>query len=157
MSVKREIDESEIRIDGPTALWDINFTGAIEGSYLGTFRFRTSITPLQEIDADKNYRELLGTHPDSAPIRIQNLAYALTQLKQRVIEAPPFWADNSLYPGSSVKDAEVIELVYQAAMLAEIKHRNALKARQLEAIEKLRSKLQDQQEKARTEQELREG
>jgi hypothetical protein len=157
MAVKRQIDESEIRLDGSTAYWDINYTGEVEGTYLGTFTFRTSISPIQEIEADRNYRELMGVNPDSSSVRIQNLAFALTQLKQRIISAPPFWADNSLYGGSSVKDTEVIEMVYQAALLAEVKYRNILKARHLEAIEKLRGKLEEQQERARTEQELRES
>lgn len=153
--MKREVKSDEIRLEGQTAVWDMLETAEVEGTYQGEFKFRTALNPLQEITADREYRDLMGSNEAQAPTRIKNLAYALTQLKYRVLEAPHFWVDGSHLPGSQVKDIEIIELVFQAAMLSETKYKALIAERQLEAIEKLKASRLQQQAKAKDENELK--
>lgn len=131
------VTRSDIIIEGNTATWSFRLDGDINGTYSGTFRFRCYLSPLQRIAADRERRELLGNHPEYASEHESFLAYSLTQLKYRILTAPPFW--NSQNPGSmggDIADENIISAVIDAAVGAEIKYREQLKERKQQALDR---------------------
>lgn len=127
-------ERSDIILEGNTAKWDLKVDGDINGTYTGEFRFRCFLTPLQQISANREYREMLGANMTMAPEHESFLAYCLTQLKYRVISSPPFWGSSSV-PGD-VPDDNVLLAVLDAAISSETKFRGQIKKRKEEAIEK---------------------
>ena len=123
----------DIKLEGSTATWDIRLEGNINGTYLGTFRFRCYLTPMQQIAAGREERDLLGPNLSLATEHERFLAYALSQLKYRIISAPPFWATDNAMPGD-LADEEVVAAVMDAAVHAEIKYKESLKSRKEQAI-----------------------
>lgn len=139
-----KVDPKDIVIESGSASWDINTSEAIGGTYMGTFKFRCVLSPMQIIEANRDYRELLGIHPASADPTADNLAYALSQLRQRVILAPPFWELNQTkFGGSNVKDIGVIDLVLEASFAAEVKYREELKQKHSQSLVRLKQALED--------------
>ena len=85
-------NNTDITLEGDTATWLMpQMNGELQGTYTGSFRFRTFLDPLRRLQAGREYRELLGPYPDLVSEADGHLAYALSQLKQRVISSPPFW------------------------------------------------------------------
>lgn len=129
------LERSDIIIEGNTALWDLRLDGDINGTYTGTFRFKCYLNPLQQIAADRERRELLGNQPLYAGDHESLLAYALTQLKYRIITAPPFWASSNSSFAGDIADENIISAVLDAALGAEVKYKTLLKKKKLESIE----------------------
>lgn len=128
-------ERDDIKIDGNTATWDINTVGSIMGTYIGTFRFRCFLSPLQQISAGREERELIGVNMSLAPEHEKFLAYALTQLKYRIVSAPPFWASSNMNSlQGDIPDEEVISMILSAAIDAEAKYKNDIRKRKEEAI-----------------------
>jgi hypothetical protein len=137
-----EILKKDIIIDNGYAIWDINTSEPVGGTYMGTFKFRCVLSPLQIIEADRDYRDLLGPNPAMVDPLAENLAYALSQLKQRVVQAPPFWTETQArFGGAHIKDTNVIDLALKAAFEAEIKYREELKENHKAATDRLRKAL----------------
>lgn len=151
-----EVDPNKILIDlEGVAIWELDAFGAIGGTYKGKFKFRTALSPIQEIDADRDYRELLGKNSEFASGHTENLAYILAQLKYRVLEAPPFWNDGmSRFPGGQVKDIEILELIMRAAVESEGKFRKSLKEKHKQSLERLQKVMEDRIEQERLTEEL---
>lgn len=133
-----EIERSDIIIEGNTATWEISLQGDVSGTYTGKFRFKCILSPTHKIAANREYRELLGNNPTLTPEYESNLAYALTQLKYRVLEAPPFWSatQNSTGYAGDIADTNVIMAVLDAAVEAEIKYKRLLKKRTEDSLER---------------------
>lgn len=130
-----EKERTDIIIEGNTGLWEMRVDGDIQGTYIGTFRFKTFLTPLQQIAANRDYRELIGPNPTMVPEHESFLAYALTQLKYRIVTAPPFWASSqSGGINGDIPDENVISAVLDAAIGTEVKYKNQLKKRKEEAL-----------------------
>jgi hypothetical protein len=145
--MEEKVKESDITIENDTASWGITYQGQIGGTYLGVFRFRTFLTPAQLLEADRDFRELLGPNAQFAATNAENIAYALAQLKQRIIESPPFWREtSSRFGGSSVKDLDCLDLVLEAAVASEIKYRKLLAIRHEEALKKLQAVVEKRKE-----------
>lgn len=107
-----------------TATFPINVVGKLtKNSYMGTFKVKCLLSPLEEIAADKRYRDLLGDNSHLAQEHIRQQAFALAQLEQRVIEMPPFW-ENDLLPGGHVKDTNVVLHLLDMAIEAQEKYIN---------------------------------
>lgn len=123
----------EIIIDGNIATWDMRTEGPISGTYAGTFKFRCFLTPIQKIAANREMRELLGPQMTMAPEHEANLAFALTQLKHRIVSAPPFWGTNGVLQGD-IPDSNVILTILDAAIASELKYMDHLKSKKLDAI-----------------------
>lgn len=130
--------ESEIVIDGTTATWQMKLDGDVNGTYSGTFKFRCTMSPTQRIAAGREMRELLGPQALLATDNESNLAFALTQLKHRVLEAPPFWKTGGQYDGD-ILDSNIIMAVLDAAVTAEVKYIKSLKEKKLSAIERAKA------------------
>jgi hypothetical protein len=128
----------DIKIEGDVATWDISAVGNIKGTYIGTFKFRCFLTPLQQISAGREERALVGENFAFAPEHERFMAYALTQLKYRILSAPPFWA--SANPNGNIQgdlpDTEIVSLVLGSAIDAEVKYKNEIKYRKEAAIER---------------------
>lgn len=155
--METKVKESDISIENETALWQLNFQGQIGGTYLGLFRFKTFLTPAQVIDADRDFRELMGPNLQYAATNAENIAYALAQLKHRVIESPPFWRDgSSRFPGSSVKDLECLELVLEAAIACELKYRKEIAKKHEESLKKLQAVIEKRKVEEKINEEFKE-
>lgn len=135
-----EDNRPDIRIENNVATWEINAVGDILGLYTGTFRFRCFLTPLMQISAGKEERELMGPNLALANEHERFLAYSLTQLKYRIISAPPFWSSANTFGGlaGDVPDESVINLVLSAAIDAEVKYKAEIKERKEEAVKRAR-------------------
>ena len=95
-------------IKGSEAVFSINLIGdRTNETYMGNFKVRCLLSPIQEIQADRTYRELLGTNSHLASEYVRQQAFALAQLEQRIIEAPPFWY-NSTIGGGHIEDSNVL-------------------------------------------------
>lgn len=134
----------DLKFDGSTATWQLTETGAINGTYIGTFKFRCFLTPLQRIAANREYRELLGPSASIATDTESFLAFALTQLRYRIIEAPPFWMSEPdeksgvvQMPGN-LPDENIIASVLDAAIRAEQDYKLMKKQEQDEAVKRFR-------------------
>jgi len=153
-------DRSDITIDNSTATWTINAVGDINGTYVGTFKFKCYLDPMEQIRANRDYREMIGANPLGVPEHESFLAYALTQLKYRVISAPPFWHSTQSV-GGNIPDENIISEVLNAAVDSEVIYRARLKKRREEALEKAKKAaekmLKEQQGEAAKEDQENEG
>lgn len=136
MDEKKYLERQDIRIDGNTASWEMHMEGAISGTYTGAFRFRCFLTPTQRLAAGRDHRELLGSNPTLATEHDDNLAFSLSQLKYRIISAPPFWSStlqvNNM--AGDIPDTNVIDAVLDAAISAELKYKAQLKQKNKDAL-----------------------
>lgn len=102
-----------------TATFTINIIGRhSKDSYMGTFKVKCLLSPLEEIAADKRYRDLLGQNSHLAQERVRQQAFALAQLEQRVIAMPPFWENDTL-PGGHIADDNVLLTILDEAIEAQ--------------------------------------
>jgi hypothetical protein len=61
-------------------------------TYIGEFKVKLILDPLELLAIDRDFRELIGpVSPLMAGQEANNIAFALSQLKHRVIHAPAFW------------------------------------------------------------------
>src|SRR5665213_1148730 len=131
-------ERPDIKLDGDKATWDISAVGNIRGTYLGTFVFRCFLTPLQQLAAGREERALVGEQFAFASEHERFIAYALAQLKYRIISAPPFWtsANPSGNMAGDLADTEIVSLVLGSSIDAELKYKSDIKLRKEMAIER---------------------
>jgi len=118
---------TDISIEGNVATWNLNAIGLVNGTYLGTFKFKCFLTPSERLAAGRLYRELLGPNAALASIVEDNLSFTLSQLRFRIIEAPNFWTNAVGLNGL---------MVLEAAVNAELKYVAQLEEKKEEAIKK---------------------
>jgi hypothetical protein len=83
-----------MRIEDFKAYYSYSGVGKSSGqTYMGDFIFKVGLNPLEVIESDRYYRELLGGNPLVATSAAQEMAFALAQLKYRVIKAPAWWSE----------------------------------------------------------------
>ncbi len=156
---KEYLARQDIIIEGSQARWEANLLGEINGTYTGTFIFRCFLTPTQRLAAGREHRELLGNHPTLAETHEDNLAFSLSQLKYRIISAPPFWTSTTQANNMAgdLPDENIIDSVLESAIAAELKYKAQLKNKKNEAIERAKKaaekllKLQDEEDESKTE------
>lgn len=160
MAEKNEINFDDIQLNGNVSTWEMHANGTISGTYTGTFKFRCFLTPLQKIAAGREQRALLGE--SRAWVETPDydheawLAYALTQLKYRVISAPPFWTSAGVTKSheGDIPDENVLEKILDAAIRSELKYKKHLKELKDEAIKQANEgakAVEEQLEKAKEE------
>jgi hypothetical protein len=111
----------------------INIVGKhTKNSYMGTFTVKCLLSPMEEIAADRRYRDLLGQNSHLAQEHIRQQAFGLAQLEQRIIEMPPFW-ENSVLPGGHIEDPNVLMEILDVAILAQEEY---IKSKEEELIER---------------------
>lgn len=152
------MDNTDITIEGNTAIWRMpTMEGQINGTYNGTFIFRCWLDPVRQLQAGREYREFLGQNAGMATETEANLAFALSQIKQRVIKAPPFWTSTAQESGiaGNIGDFNIIAAVLDAAIRAEQIYKNKMqKERDLllkKSIEKSEAILKAESEEAKEE------
>jgi hypothetical protein len=127
-----------------TATFSINVVGKLtKDSYMGTFKVKCLLSPLEEIAADKRYRDLLGDNSHLAQNHIRQQAFALSQLEQRIIDMPPFWENDTL-GGGHIKDVNIVLHILDQAIEAQEKYvgvkEKELKDRQKRLTKGIKSK-----------------
>ena len=141
----------EINTEDCTGIFHLNENGTTTiQTYMGTFKVKCILNPMDFMAADKLYRELLGDiHPETAHGHTKSVAFSLSQLKYRIIEAPAFW-DNRELGGSHLKDDSIIVSVLNMAMDIERKYRATMvkeaERRQEELTDRIRSKAIEKEE-----------
>lgn len=140
---KKELDvylkRKDIVIENNTAKWEINQIGDIKGLYTGTFIFKCFLTPTEKLAAGRDYRDFLGENAVMALQHEDNLAFSLSQLKYRVISAPPFWTSSMGTQGGvpgDIPDVKIIDTVLDAAIASELKYLAILQKNKEDAIKK---------------------
>lgn len=100
------------RFEGSIASFDINEIGnRSKNTFMGTFKVKCVISPLDMVKIDRLYRELIGTvNPHMASQSIENIAFALSQMKYRAVEIPDFWKNNEI-DGGHVDENVLIEVI----------------------------------------------
>jgi hypothetical protein len=106
------------------ATFDVHINGEpSKMTYMGSFKVKVLMSPMDEINADKLYRQLLGDNMLMASDNVKNNAFVLSQLKYRVLEydKAPFWAnpENPDIPGAHITDGNVIFEVFNRAIEAQ--------------------------------------
>jgi len=127
----------EITITGNEATYDLRADGAINGTYIGQFKFRCFLTPIQKIAANREMRQLLGDQMIMAPQHESNLAFAITQLKYRIVSAPPFWSSGEV--AGDIPDSDIIMKVLNAAIEAEVQYLKQLKKRKDDSLNRAKA------------------
>lgn len=86
-----------MRIEGNVGVYVISeLDDESNESYVGEFRVKCILSPLDLLAIDRDYRELLGpVNPIMASGDANNIAFALSQLKHRVLAYPSFWKGES--------------------------------------------------------------
>ena len=133
----------ELNIEEGVATFSINEIGDVsKQSYMGTFKVHCILSPIHFIDADKDYRNLLGAiSPESAHQHARTSAFALSQLKYRIIDMPPFWENNRM-GGSHIKDDNILIAVLNLALEAEKQYRDQRQKDAEEIQERLKNMYQ---------------
>ncbi len=131
--------ENDILLEGPIATWNMGkIDGEIGGTYSGTFQFRCFLDPIRQLQAGREFREMIGPFGVNATTTEYNMAYALTQLKHRVIKAPPFWTStrqDSQMDGN-IPDLNILMAVLSAAERAEAAYTAKVQKEREELLEK---------------------
>lgn len=140
----------EINHEEGTAVFYINEVGNVtRQTYMGTFKVHCVLSPIDFIESDKMYREMLGaTNPENAHEHARSVAFALSQLKYRIIEEAPFW-ENRRLGGSHIKDDNIIITILNNAIEAEERFREA-KVKEAEEIQKRLQKMIENEEIEKT-------
>lgn len=121
--------------DDGTANFTIDSEGiATKDTYRGTFTVKCMLSPLEFIKADRLYRQLVGDNVSSAHPTARSNAFALSQLKFRIVKAPPFWQNDEL-AGGHVEN-NIIAEVMESAITAEEKYREQ-KQKEAEELQKI--------------------
>lgn len=102
----------DIRFEGSIALVDYQGIGERNNDTLmGVFKFKTVMTPIDHLKADRLYRELIGSvNPHLASQEAKNYAFALSQLKYRILESPSFFKNDEI-DGGHLDSNVLIELI----------------------------------------------
>lgn len=108
-----------MRIEDFKAYYHHSSVGNTSGeTYMGDFIFRVGLNPMMVIESDRYYRELLGGNPLVATTAAQEMAFAVSQLKYRVIKAPAWW-ESVFDPESNFFDYGLLIEVLNKAIEAE--------------------------------------
>lgn len=106
---------SDFSFDGSLASFDYHGVGnQTNTTYMGNFVTKCVLSPMDHIKADRLYRELIGSvNPHLASKETTNYAFALSQLKVRLVEFPDFFKNKEL-DGSHLDSNILIDLVNKA-------------------------------------------
>jgi hypothetical protein len=112
-------------------------------TYIGLFKFKGFLTPIDTIKADRIYRELIGSvSPGLASISAQNMAFSISQLSVRTVEAPHWFELKSELPGGRLAENVLTELL-SLSIEAEEKYREQQKAKFIEIQKRLQTKFEN--------------
>jgi hypothetical protein len=113
-------------------------------TYEGPFRVKSGLSPFDELSASRDMRALLGEHGVQATDHEVNIAYALSQMKYRLIEGPLFWSEKAREGfGGADLDSNVIIAVLTAAVEAEVASNKRLKQEARERLKQMEKALEE--------------
>ena len=130
------MENTDIIITGSTAVWHMPLTqGDTLGSYSGRFEFRCFLSPTQMLEAGRLYRELVGNLGALCSESDSNLAFCLSQLKFRILRAPPFWQSSLSESGlcGDIPDLNVLAQILDKSILSETMFKEKM-AKEREAV-----------------------
>jgi hypothetical protein len=133
---KPKQDPSLILNNDGTASWTFREEGdTLQATYAGTFVFKCYLSPLETLASGRLFRELIGQNSNEASDQERFLAFSLSQLKSRIVKAPPFWKtdSNSIVDGN-IPDLNLISLTLDKAINAELLYKEELKKKKAEAV-----------------------
>jgi hypothetical protein len=143
-------------IEGSVASFEVAETDQLTyTTFIGAFRVKCFLNPLETIKADRIFRELIGSvNPVMASGAAKNMAFAISQLAVRVIEAPDFFKNqfNPDLPGGHLPE-EVLIHILDKAIDAETKFRDQQKKKYEDTQKRMTKKFKDQRIKKRVEEE----
>ena len=115
---------SDFRFEGSKAFFDFSSVGdRTNTTYMGEFCVKCVLSPIDSLKADRLYRELIGSiNPHLASQDAKNFAFALSQLKQRVLESPDFFKNREIDGGHL--DSNVLIGIVNQAIEAEEEYKN---------------------------------
>ena len=132
------LKRKDIVIEGNVSTWNVTTIGNVQGTYTGQFRFKCFLTPTEKLAAGRDYRALIGPNPVGVLENEENIAFSLSQLKYRILKAPPFWSSATGLDGfaGDLPDENVINVVLEAALASEFKYAAMLENRKEDSIKK---------------------
>lgn len=121
----------EIDYNLGVANFSVNIEAAGDKStYKGNFKVKCILSPLEYIQSDATYRELLGkTNPQFANDYVAQLSYALSQLKYRIISSPSWFKSETNSINGSHVDDRVLLYVLDKTIECEEKYRKGIEER----------------------------
>lgn len=142
--MNRNSRKPDVNTDNGTAAFLINMNGDVHNhSYLGRFVVKCVLSPIDTIEADKAYREMLGDNIIMASEQAKDYAFALAQLKYRVMEYPPFWQTDRVL--GNLDDTNVTIAVLNLAIDSEIAYKKAKEQERKDIEKSLTSKIKNNQ------------
>lgn len=133
-----------INPDG-TASFDLNSEGDFLGTCRGLFKFKTFLTPLEQLAASRDYRNLLGNNPEMSSDAERYMALCLSQLKYRIVSAPPFWKTGDVFDGNV--DFNILSTVFDRALSASLIYKEHLQKKKEEALKVAQEAIKAAQER----------
>ena len=134
-----------MRIEDNVGVFTISeLDGESNESYVGEFKVKLILSPLETLAIDRDYRELIGpVNPIMASSDANNIAFALSNLKHRVIAHPPFWKGNG-YDGGHISKNVLYVILDRSIELQDLFKKN----KQAE-MDKIQKRLTDQVKKGK--------
>lgn len=143
-----------LTLNTDSATYLLDTIAPVQGLYKGTFKFKLSMTPIMEINSDREYRSLLGnpTNTDMIPIKVLNMAFIISQLKYRILESPPFWQMTD--DGKNIEDYSILEELLEASIEAQKQHSTMLNEKHAKSLKRLEKKIDEKQKEKQINKEL---
>lgn len=114
-----------------TATFFVNMEASSDKTtHKGMFKVKCILSPLEYINSDAMYRELLGkTNPQLASDYVGQICYALSQLRYRVMDSPDWFKnkENGI-SGSHIDDA-ILLYILDRAVTCESEYREGIEKR----------------------------
>ena len=118
-------------------------SGSDKTTYKGQFKVKCVLSPLEYVQADSFYRELLGKHnPHLVSEYVGQLCYALSQIKYRVMEYPAWFKGNKTGMLGDIDDT-ILLYVLDKIVDAEAKYREGIEERYNKARESVKKAMDD--------------
>ena len=141
-----KISKDQFYLELDRATWTMTFQSENGETYSGQFVFKALLTPGDLVAIDRDYRDILGPiSPNLASPEAYNIAFAGANLKHRIVKSPAFWSEGDfvVYPGLQIKGGlGLLSHVAEGAFMAETLYKEQLKARQAEALERIKTTLE---------------
>lgn len=110
-------------------------------TYIGEFKVKLVLSPLDILSIDRDYRELVGTtNPFLATNDATNIAFALSQLKYRITSAPYFWEAKI----TNYRAGHVPKKILYSVLDKTLELHDMFKKNRKEELDKMQSRLVEQ-------------
>lgn len=145
MTEKMNLNNITLDLNLATATFRLNgdIGSVTRTTYTGVFTVRAVLDPARELAAGRLYRSLLGPQFQQASDHEANMAFALSQLQQRVLTAPPWWdsAPGQDIRGSNILDTDILLKVLDLCIKSQEEYQNALREETKLIFDDLREKV----------------